>query len=156
MPIKLIAMDIDGTLVDVGSRVPEANARAIAEAAARGIEILLVTGRRFDFARSISDQLPCDFFMITSNGAVIKSKAGESHLLHTLDRHIAYEVLMATKEFRTGAALMYDRPGPRQVIVERLDFEHPSRGQYLKRNRQFVSGVEPLTDALVAEDASDP
>ena len=67
-----------------------------------------------------------------------------------LDRHIAHEVLMATKEFRMGAALMFDRPGPRQVIVERLDFEHPSRGQYLKRNRQFVSGVEPLTQVVTA------
>lgn len=156
MPVRLIAMDIDGTLVDTQSRVPEANARAIAEAAARGIEILLVTGRRFDFARSISDQLPCDFFMITSNGAVIKSKTGESHLLHTLDCGIARDVLMATKEFRSGAALMFDRPGAKQVIVERVDFEHPSRGQYLKRNREFVTGVDPLTDCLAGEDACDP
>jgi hydroxymethylpyrimidine pyrophosphatase-like HAD family hydrolase len=83
--IKMIAMDIDGTLVDVGSRVSEENARAIAEAAARGIEIVLVTGRRFEFARAIAEQVPCDLCMINSNGAVIKSKSGESRLTHLLD-----------------------------------------------------------------------
>ncbi len=91
--VKLIAMDIDGTLVDVGSRVSEENARAIAEAAARGIEIVLVTGRRFDFARSIADQVPCDLFMINSNGAVVKSKSGESHLTHLMDAGLARRVL---------------------------------------------------------------
>src|SRR5579862_7219981 len=92
-PIKLIAMDIDGTLVDVGSRVSEENARAISEAAARGIEIVLVTGRRFQFARAVADQVPCDLWMINSNGAVVKSKTGESHLTHLLDASIARRVL---------------------------------------------------------------
>ena len=45
----------------------------------RGIEILLVTGRRFDFARTVSDLIPCDLHLIVSNGALIKSKSGETH-----------------------------------------------------------------------------
>jgi Cof subfamily protein (haloacid dehalogenase superfamily) len=158
MPIKLIAMDIDGTLVDVGSRVSEENARAIAEAAARGIEIVLVTGRRFDFARSIADQIPCDLCMINSNGAVVKSKTGESRLTHLMDAGLARRVLEATTEFHGSAAVIFDRPGPRQVIVRRIDLDDPFRGPYLRRNLDFVSAVDPLTDCLAAtgENGDDP
>src|SRR5437016_10605627 len=47
MPVRLIALDIDGTLLDSRWQVSEANRNAIAEAARRGIEVALVTGRRF-------------------------------------------------------------------------------------------------------------
>ena len=153
--IKLIAMDIDGTLVDVGSRVSEENARAIAEAAARGIEIVLVTGRRFDFARSVADQVPCDLFMINSNGAVVKSKSGESHLTHLMDAGLARRVLEATTEFHGSAAVIFDRPGPAQVIVRRIDLDDPFRGPYLRRNLDFVSAVDPLTDCLAARNGGE-
>ena len=46
MPIRLIALDIDGTLLDSTSQLSEANKQGIAESAARGIEIVLVTGDR--------------------------------------------------------------------------------------------------------------
>jgi len=39
-------MDIDGTLLDSNAQLPPENVAAIAEAAERGIEIVLVTGRR--------------------------------------------------------------------------------------------------------------
>ena len=74
MPIQLIATDIDGTLLDSKSQVSAANSQAIAEAAARGIEIVLVTGRRFDFALPIAQSLPCDLHMIVNNGALAKSR----------------------------------------------------------------------------------
>ena len=50
MAVRLIALDIDGTLLDSRWRLPEANRAAIAEATRRGIEVALVTGRRYDFA----------------------------------------------------------------------------------------------------------
>ena len=141
-------MDIDGTLVDNGSRVTEENARAIAEAAARGIEIMLVTGRRFDFARSIAEQIPCDLHMIDSNGAVIKSRTGETHLRHLLDAGIARRVLEATRGISRQRSRYFRPPRERQVIVEHVDLDDPYRGGYFRRNLDFVSAVDPLTDCL--------
>src|SRR5579862_2016513 len=106
MAIKLVAMDIDGTLLDSHAQVSEKNARAIAEAAARGVEIVLVTGRRFDFARPIADALPCDLHLIVSNGALTKSKSGITDLRHLLPAATARQVLEATEEFRSGAAVV--------------------------------------------------
>ncbi len=146
--VKLIAMDIDGTLLDSRWQVPEANRHAVAEAAGRGIEIVLVTGRRFDFARPIAEQVPCELTMIVNNGALIKSKNGTTHLRHLLPREIARQVLDATPQFRTGAAVVFDRPRERQVIYERLDWEDSARRSYFQRNREFLAEVSPLEDCL--------
>lgn len=152
MPIQLIAMDIDGTLLDSQGRLPEENRRAIAEAAARGIEIVLITGRRFDFARGIADALPCDLHLIVNNGSLIKSKSGETHQKSLLASDTARRVLEATPEFRAGAAVVFDRPGGRQVILERIDWEDPLRGGYFRRNREFLAESDPLTACLDGED----
>lgn len=45
MKIKLLAMDLDGTLLDRASRIPEANRKALEAAQAAGLEVILVTGR---------------------------------------------------------------------------------------------------------------
>jgi hydroxymethylpyrimidine pyrophosphatase-like HAD family hydrolase len=43
MPVRLIALDIDGTLLDSRWKVPGANRAAVQEATRRGIEVALVT-----------------------------------------------------------------------------------------------------------------
>ena len=47
--IRLLAIDIDGTLLDGQGRMPDAHRDALVEASARGIEIALATGRSFHF-----------------------------------------------------------------------------------------------------------
>src|SRR5258707_12218122 len=84
MAVKLIALDIDGTLLDSRWTLPEANRAAIAEATRRGIEVALVTGRRYDFAMPIAMQLGSPLTMIVSNGAVIRTQDGQTHLRHLL------------------------------------------------------------------------
>ena len=152
-PIKLVAMDIDGTLLDSHAELPEANALAIEEAAARGIEIVLVTGRRFDFARAVSDALPCDLHLIVNNGSLIKSKHGGDALSATssIDTGTALRVLESMLEFRDAAAVVFDRPAG-QVVLERVNWDDPFRGGYLRRNRQHIAEMSPLTACLNGED----
>jgi hydroxymethylpyrimidine pyrophosphatase-like HAD family hydrolase len=135
-------MDLDGTLLNNSAQVSEENARTIAEAKSRGIEILLVTGRRYDFARPIADSLPCDLHFIVSNGAMIKSKSGVTYLRHLLPAATARKVLEATPEYRSGAAVIFDRPRE----------NHPVRGRYLRRNREYIGLISPLTDCLNGTD----
>ena len=84
MTIRLIALDIDGTLLDDRSQLPDINRKAVSDAAARGIEIALVTGRRYDFAMPIARQIPCPLTMIVNNGAMVKSSDGVTKLVHQL------------------------------------------------------------------------
>jgi 5-amino-6-(5-phospho-D-ribitylamino)uracil phosphatase len=152
MPVKLLAMDIDGTLLDSHWKIPEANRAAITEAARRGIEVVLVTGRRFDFARPVAEQLDCDLRLIVNNGALIKSLDGETHLRHLLPRATAKMVLEAARDYHSGAAVIFDRPKERQVILECIDWSDPARRQYFERNKEYIAQVSPLEACLDAED----
>src|ERR1700686_2693983 len=110
MPVRLIALDIDGTLLDDRAQLPEINRQAVAEGAARGIEVALVTGRRYDFAMPIARQFPCPLTMIVNNGAMVKSSTGATQLRHMLPRDVAVRVINATPEFRDLASVCFDRP----------------------------------------------
>jgi Cof subfamily protein (haloacid dehalogenase superfamily) len=151
MPIKLIAMDIDGTLLDSHTELPAENAHAISEAAARGIAIVLVTGRRFDFARHVGAALPCDLHLIVNNGAIIKSKDGVTHQQLLLPIGTARRVLEAMPDFRAEASVVFDRC-ERQVILERINWDDPVRGPYFRRNREFLAEVSPLISCLDGDD----
>ena len=151
MPVRLIALDIDGTLLDDQSRLPETNRRAVAEASARGIEIALVTGRRYDFAMPIARQFPCPLTMIVNNGAMVKSSAGETQLLRVLPRSVARQVLDATSDFRDMPSVCFDRPRENQLFFERIDWDDPLRGTYFARNREFIAQMSPLHDCLTED-----
>jgi Cof subfamily protein (haloacid dehalogenase superfamily) len=149
--IRLIAVDIDGTLLNSQWKVPEANQKAIARAVDLGIEVALVTGRRFDFARPISLQLDCPITMIVNNGALVKSSDGETQLRHLLSVDEARRVLAATLEFRDGAAVVFDRPRADQVIFESMNLKDPHRRGYYERNKEYIAFCTPL-EACLTED----
>jgi Cof subfamily protein (haloacid dehalogenase superfamily) len=151
MPIRLIALDIDGTLLDSSAEVPQANRRAVEAAVAQGIEVALVTGRRFDFALPVAAKIPCPLTMIVNNGALVKSKDGATHLRHLLPRETAHHVLRHMTGHRRHAAVVFDRPRENQVIYEEIDWEDPRRRPYLLRNREFIAQISPLEDSLTED-----
>jgi Cof subfamily protein (haloacid dehalogenase superfamily) len=151
MAIRLIALDIDGTLLDGKSQLPDINRRAIVDAAARGIEVALVTGRRYDFAMPIARQIPCPLTMITNNGAMVKSSDGVTRLVHRLPREVARRVLEATLQFRREASVCFDRPRDNQLIFERIDWDDPLRRGYFERNREFITEMSPIVGCLTED-----
>ena len=60
MTIKLIALDIDGTIVDSDNNVSPANERAIKEVISRGIRVALVTGRHRDGTEKVINDVGLD------------------------------------------------------------------------------------------------
>ena len=151
MGVRLIAIDIDGTLLDSRWQLPPTNREAIVAAVTRGIEVALVTGRRFDFALPIAGEIPCALTMIVNNGALIKAKDGTTYLRHLLPRDVAKQVLAATPEFRAGAAVVFDRPRENQVVMEFMDWDDPGRRSYFERNRDFLAQVSPLESCLTED-----
>src|SRR5881398_2194951 len=105
--IHLLAIDIDGTLLDSRGRVPDAHRDALVAAAARGVDVALVTGRSFHFSRPIADALPLP--LIVNNGALVKDKAGRTELSTLLARDAARAVLAGTRLYEESVALVFDR-----------------------------------------------
>jgi len=156
VPIRLIALDIDGTLLDSRHQVPEGNRAAIAEAVARGFEVAFVTGRRFDFALPIIELVtgaPPAFpvTMIVNNGALVKSNDGATHLRQLLPRATARRLLLHTPGYRDGAMVMFDRPRENQVLLERIPWDDPARKGYFERNLPYLAEMAPLEDCLTED-----
>jgi Cof subfamily protein (haloacid dehalogenase superfamily) len=151
MAVRLIALDIDGTLLDSRWQVSEANRGAIAEAARRGIEVALVTGRRYDFAMPVARQLHAPLTMIVNNGALIRSNDGRTHLRHLLPQRTAEQVLHLTEAWREGAAVIFDRPAENQLMLERLDPDDSLRYAYYSRNKEFIGLANPLETCLTED-----
>ena len=145
-------MDIDGTLLDSQGGLPAQNLHAIADAAAHGIEVVLVTGRRFHFSLPVAEQLPCELHLIVNNGALTKSRDGRTLARHLLPVETARLALEATREFRDCASVMFDRPGDGQVILERIDWSHPLRASYFRKNSMFLAERTPLESCHNGED----
>jgi Cof subfamily protein (haloacid dehalogenase superfamily) len=151
MPIRLIALDIDGTLLDSSWQLPDANRAAIAEATRRGIEVALVTGRRYDFAMPIARKLDSPLTMIVNNGALVRTHDGETHLCHLLPRATAERVLRATLPWREGAGVVFNRARENQIILEVMDTDNPIRSAYYARNREFLALANPLETCLIED-----
>jgi len=151
MAIRLIAVDIDGTLLDSRWQVPQANCNAIAAATQRGIEVALVTGRRYDFALPVARRIPSPLTMIVSNGALIRTSDGQTHLRHLLACKTAKRVLEYSRDWRECTAVIFDRQGHDQILVESLASEDPIRGAYYTRNQEFLGVANPLETCLTED-----
>ena len=79
--IKLICIDMDGTLLNSKHEVSEKNKSALKKAKEMGINIAVTTGRLFCSARYYSDLLGIDAPVIASNGAYIKNKYDDDPIL---------------------------------------------------------------------------
>lgn len=149
--IRLLALDIDGTLLDSAGRLPGANRDAIARAIDRGVEVALATGRRYDYARPIFEQLPSPLTLILSNGAVVKQRDGRTVMKRLLPREVAREVIVSVPQFRHGAAVTFDRPRAAQIVYQSIDWNHPRHGRFFAANRPFLAEVDPLEDCLTED-----
>jgi Cof subfamily protein (haloacid dehalogenase superfamily) len=149
--IRLIALDIDGTLLDSNGTLPQENIAAIASAMEAGVDVVLATGRRYEFARSIFEQLPPPLTLILSNGAIVKTHDGETLIRHLLPRAAARDTLARAPEHRPSAAVLFDRAREGQIVYERVDWDHPRHGRFFRMSRPFISEIAPLEDALTED-----
>jgi Cof subfamily protein (haloacid dehalogenase superfamily) len=149
--ISLLAIDVDGTLLDSRGRVPAANLAVLAEAVSRGIQLAVVTGRSFYFALPAVEQLPEPLTLIVHNGAIARRRTGETLIRRLLPRDVAREVLAATARWRTSAAVMFDRPREGQMVSDRMDWAHPNRARFRERNRDIIEEVPELEHALTED-----
>lgn len=77
MAIKLICIDMDGTLLIDQQNISKENKDAIKEAISKGVHVAITTGRVYDCAKLYSDEIGLKTPIIASNGAFIGGSNGE-------------------------------------------------------------------------------
>ena len=169
----MIAVDMDGTLLDDHGQVSSRNLAALLASKAAGIELAVATGRRHSYAMRVLRplDLPHACTVVSSNGSItrtigcsaegaepVESKLiARSHLSHDAALWLCQHV----EEFRDALVLTFDRVGPDgddtrgALVVEHLDELNASIGRWMAANEPYIAHINPIELALDAS-VTDP
>jgi len=148
-PVRLVAIDMDGTLLpDFSTLVSERNQRALRAAQEAGIVVAIATGRRQAFTAPLLNDvgLRADTPLITSNGAVTRNFAGERIDCNLLKPEIARGLC----EVLRGKGLLvftFDKASP-DLVVENIAKVEGRLAKWVEANRQSIAEVKPIEAAL--------
>jgi Cof subfamily protein (haloacid dehalogenase superfamily) len=149
--IRLIAVDIDGTLLNPQFQISQTDLTALRNAHAEGIEIILVTGRRHTFALPIAQQLGFDLWLICSNGAVTRSLSGETFHRDLLPQQTCRDLCGTMQEFRGQTVLTFDKDGRGAIVLEHMQELEGSIRHWLQKNIEYIEFVVPIENALTTD-----
>jgi hydroxymethylpyrimidine pyrophosphatase-like HAD family hydrolase len=156
-PVRLIAIDIDGTLLPtVGGQVTERTCKALREAQGAGIEIVIATGRRQAYAAPLIHPvgLSPETVLITSNGTVTRTLGG-----HRIDRFFlpvetARPLCGALRQFGGMTVFTFDCEGPGELVVESIESLGTRISPWVTANLPWIKEFRPLELAFDADEAA--
>lgn len=149
--IRLLALDIDGTLLNSKFAIGEPDLQALRHAHDSGIQVMLCTGRRHTFAMPIAQQLGFDLWLVTSNGAVTSSTAGKTFHKDFLSADICRLLCGHMLQFRGGTVITFDKDTRGALVIERDDDMRPSVGRWLDHNAPYIEYVSPIEKSLTED-----
>ena len=150
-PIRLIAIDIDGTLLNPQFEISEGDLSALRNAHTLGVEVILVTGRRHTFALPIAQQLGFDLWLISSNGAITRSLSGETFHRDFLPASVARNLCEAMKSFRGNTVLTFDTEAKGAIVLEHMGELEASIQRWLEKNLKYIDFIIPIERAIVTD-----
>jgi Cof subfamily protein (haloacid dehalogenase superfamily) len=149
-PVRLVAIDMDGTLLPGFAQALTARTAAALRAAQEaGITVAIATGRRTDFAAPLLQglHLRADMPLIASNGAVLRTLGGELIDRCLLPAEVALGLCGLLRPFGI-VVFTFDRPGGKELALEDLEATRKVLAPWVEANRDAIQEVKPLEDAL--------
>ncbi|HEY0405294.1 MAG TPA: Cof-type HAD-IIB family hydrolase [Pyrinomonadaceae bacterium] len=138
MAIRLIALDLDGTLLTSRGEVSERNRLALALARQRGALVALATGRRFRDARPLALELGLDVALISHNGALTKhARTLENVSVALLPLAAARDVLRIGRAASMDAMISDDAEGKGVLVYDHLSDGNEALSRYIAWSRRI-------------------
>jgi hydroxymethylpyrimidine pyrophosphatase-like HAD family hydrolase len=130
--IKLLALDLDGTLLNPRGQVSEANRNAIRAAEERGVLVTIATGRRFRDGRPVGLELELNAPLVTHNGALLKyADSLETVAASLLSTSTALEIIRAGRDFGGDALVSSDPHGKGTLLYDRVSEDNIPLQRYI-------------------------
>ena len=139
MPIRLIALDLDGTLLNSQGELSRRNEQTIAEARRRGVRVALVTGRRFRDARPLALALGLDVPLIAHNGALTKhARTLDTVAALLLPLAEAHAVIRRARAEGSDALVSDDHTGMGRLVYDHIGENNHALARYVAWSRRIV------------------
>ena len=153
--IKLIALDLDGTLLNMEKKVPQGNYQALKECEKAGIQIVPATGRGVGGIPPMIRELPGANYAITTNGAVVADlKNNKAIKTCGLSNEMIQRILNIAKKYHSATDPFIDG----RAITEPASIDHmdefglsPEMQKLIRDTREVVPSVMEYVKTTGAE-----
>ena len=149
--IRVIALDLDGTLLDSAKRLSEANRAALEYAAAKGALVVPTTGRFFGMMPPAVRDLPFVRYAITINGAQVYDRVADTAIVRD---EIPVEMALELMRLLDGYDVVYDcyrlNWGWMTESLQAKAADYATDAHYLKMIREFRRPVPELKAHIAA------
>jgi Cof subfamily protein (haloacid dehalogenase superfamily) len=129
MKYRLLAIDIDGTLMNSRDELTPGTQAALARAAETGVQVVLATGRRYSRTLPLVEPLGIDVPLITASGALVKNP-----LDHRTFYRAEFEPLLLRNVCRRLDALGYDPLLCADTYCDHFDYYHAVEAKKVRRS----------------------
>jgi Cof subfamily protein (haloacid dehalogenase superfamily) len=146
-PYRLLALDIDGTLLRSDKTVSPRTLLALSAAQRAGVRMVLVTGRRYPAARRVAAQLGCDVDLVLHNGALIVEGVAVVRC-RPLDLEVARLAVRVGRAAGADPVVHYGLGGEGRLLVEGVAPSNTLLAYYLDRSHPDVRTVADLEEAM--------
>ncbi len=147
--IKIISLDLDGTLLDSQKRLSDGNRAALEEAAAKGVHIVPTTGRFFGMMPQAIRDLPFVRYAITINGAQVYDRETDTAIVR---EEIPLDMALDIIRLLDGYDVIYDcyrsNWGWMTESLQAKAEDYATDAHYLKMVREFRNPVPELKEYL--------
>lgn len=164
MRYRLLALDVDGTLLDPAGLLRPTVRDAVLAVQHRGVRVVLCTGRRFRTARPLAQDLQLDGPIVVHNGALVKDLATGQTLHHQYMPDTLYQQALDLLRRRSTPMACVDAFQEHiDIITEPVERAHPFQRLYLTDRLAECRIVDDMTQppphgvlrmSLMADDSS--
>ncbi|MEO6588565.1 MAG: Cof-type HAD-IIB family hydrolase [Pyrinomonadaceae bacterium] len=153
--IKLLALDLDGTLLNSKGKISDQNKSAIRKAEEKGVLVTIATGRRFRDALPVAIEAEFNAPIITHNGALLKFATSlETVSFSVIKTETVSEILRVGKDFGGDPLLSADPYGKGTLYYDTVSDKNIPLKKYLAWS-QTLHGDEAENSVLHVENLND-
>ncbi|QIB25956.1 HAD family hydrolase [Caloranaerobacter azorensis] len=135
MNYKLLAIDLDGTLLTDDKRILKENKEVLAILAQKGLEIIIATGRRYWSAKNFAKELGIELTILANNGNIVRRISDDKVLIaNYLDREDFNRVVKKGREIGLYPILHVDHYEEGYDLLIEEDEEGIKYSNYVKKN----------------------
>lgn len=154
--IKVIASDMDGTLLNSRHEISTENLEAIKKAQEMGVHFVIITGREFNSVNSYIKSFDLNCECILMNGAEYRDKYGKVVTTIGMDKDQVKEILnimdkenLAVEIFTNDGVFVTDKENHRTSIFERFKMFSPHMTE--KEVREFIENRSEIMNVKLIE-----
>ena len=142
---KLVAIDLDGTLLNSFGEVTENTKKALLDAKNQGVEIVLASGRPISSTKSLALELGVDNYIISGNGAVVYDIKNEQAIY---DKFLTKEQVLEVADICEENSIFYNIYTEEEVITKSLSynvlFYHKENIKKIEEKRTHINVVQDV------------